>query len=92
MRVGKLKKGAILQVGFKIKRENWNCTQWFDITRVTSKFAFIKWNEKAEGKLRRVVLENGCVKEAGNNDTWSQVTMTAWRPLTDEELKVMVKK
>jgi hypothetical protein len=84
MKVGRLKEGVVLQVGDRIKRETWMATSWHTVVRITSKFAIVKWNDKAEGKFRRVVLEKGNVREAGNYDPWSRVTTTAWRPIKDD--------
>lgn len=81
MRVGKLIKGAVIDVGDRIKREQWSGVKWFPITRVTEKFAFFKWNEKAECKLRRVVLHDGFARQAGKADTWDNISMTVWRPI-----------
>ena len=56
MQVKKAPMGHELQVGDFIKSESGiTGIRWYKVSRVTAKFAFIKYNEVAEGKYHRKV-------------------------------------
>ena len=84
MRVRKLKNGDMIEVGDKIKVEHrgWG-VQWETIHRVTPKFAFVKYNDVAEGKYRRVYSE--FTFSPIPSQLWNSTSYSAWRPLESEK-------
>jgi hypothetical protein len=85
VKVRKLATGATIEVGDMIKNDHGLGVSWYKVVRVTPKYAVAKYNERAEGKFRRVVESNGYLKEAGNTDIWSQSRYSAWRPVEAEK-------
>ena len=80
MRVRKLKDGDMIEVGDRIKCEHlgWG-TKWDTIHRVTPKFAFVKYNDVAEGKYKRMYRDFGF--EPLPRTKWRQTSYSAWRPV-----------
>jgi hypothetical protein len=54
VKVHPLEEGAELQVGDYIKHDTPYRVAWSPIHRVTAKYAFVKYNDMAEGKFPRV--------------------------------------
>lgn len=75
----KLKDGDAIQVGDRIKVETALGTQWEIVQRVTDKFAFVRYNERAEGKYRREY--DGFWFAPLPRQKWSTNQYSAWRPV-----------
>jgi hypothetical protein len=52
-----LNANEIIEVGDVIKSCNALCKNTYEVHRVTEKFCFIKFNEKAEGKFSRIYTD-----------------------------------
>ena len=80
MKVRKLKDGDLIEVGDRIKVEHMGFgTQWETVERVTPKFAFVRYNENAEGQYKRTYEDFGfCPKGSGK---WRTTYYSAWRPV-----------
>ena len=79
MKVRKLKNGDAIQVGDKIRLEHALGIRWETVHRVTAKYAFVKYNDIAEGKYRREYNDFGFSPIP--RDTWKTTNYSAWRPV-----------
>lgn len=81
MKVRRLEDGEELQVGDRIKRDSRGIggTYWETVHRVTKVFAFVRYNEHAEGKYRRKYQDFGFGPVP--RPKWSRTQYSAWRPV-----------
>lgn len=84
MELKKLKSGDMLEVGDKIRMNSFIGTSWFPVSRVTPKFAFVKWNDVAEGKFQRMIDYLNCPVKS-NSERFCTVQYSAWRPVNKNE-------
>ena len=82
MRVRKLKNGESLSVGDMVKCKHQLCTRWETVHRVTKSFAFVRYNDVAEGKYKREYNDFGFGPIP--RQTWKQTVYSAWRPIEKE--------
>ena len=83
MRVRKLKNGEMLDIGDRIKVEHPVFgTRWETVHRVTKSFAFVRYNDVAEGKYKREYNDFGFGPIP--RQTWKQTVYSAWRPIEKE--------
>lgn len=80
MKVRKLKDGDLIEVGDRIKVETNLGVQWETVHRVTAKYAFVRYNERAEGKYRREYQDFGFSPRP--RQTWLTNRYSAWRPVS----------
>lgn len=84
MKVRKLIDGEKIDVGDRIKVEYMAFgTRWETITRVTSKYAFVRINDKAESKYMREYRDFGF--EPLPRHKWGTTNYSAWRPVAQSE-------
>lgn len=69
--------GETLEVGDVIKHESALGNRRYKIHRVTAKYAFIKYNDVAEGKYHRVITWAG--PRRAKRLQWDTTRYTAWR-------------
>ena len=80
MKVRKLKDGALIEVGDRIRVEHLGFeVSWETVHRVTKKFAFVKYNDAAEGKYRREYNDFGFCPLP--RKTWLTTSYSVWRPI-----------
>ena len=79
MKVRKLKDGDLIEVGDLIKVETDLGTRWDTVHRVSKKYAFVLYNEHAEGKYRRAYSDFGF--RPIPRQTWLPNKYSAWRPI-----------
>ena len=82
--VRKLSDGELIAVGDRIKEEHRGIggTQWKTVSRVTPKFAFVKYNDVAEGKYWREYRDFGFAPLPYQK--WRMTSYSAWRPVEKE--------
>ena len=79
MMLRKLREGEQIEFNDRIKVETALGVQWQTVTRVTRKFAFVRYNEHAEGKFPREYNSFGFCSLP--KPKWSTNQYSAWRPL-----------
>jgi hypothetical protein len=82
MRVKKLPDGAQIEVGDRILHDASLGKSWHTVHRVTPKFAFVKYNDVAEGKYPRLLSYFGWGPRP--KILWDTTQYSAWRPITEE--------
>ena len=75
----KLKDGDLIEVGYQVKSEGAFGVQWFKVSRVTPKFAFVAYSERAEGKFKRTYRDFGFCPLPP--EKWRTTQYSAWRPI-----------
>jgi len=79
VKVRRLTSSDTLEVGDLIMKKDFLGERTFKVHRVTPKYAFIRWNDIAEGSFRRdKVRDDGDIRLRGA-DIYSQVRYTAYR-------------
>ena len=79
----KLQPGETIEVNDIIVSVSWTGKKTYRVKRVTPKYAFVRWNDVAEGSFKRDgVQTDGDVKLRGS-DTWSLVRYTAYREVKE---------
>ena len=81
MKVRKLTDGEEIQVGDYIRAEHMGIggKSHYKVHRVTKRYAFVRYNDVAEGKYPRVYVELGFVSLP--RQQWCTTTYSAWRPV-----------
>jgi len=79
MKVRKLEDGEPIEVGDRIRIENYLGVSWQAIHRVTKHYAFVKWNERAEGKFKRIYKQFGF--DIIPYQKWNTTRYSVWRPI-----------
>ena len=87
MRVRKLRDGDLLEVGDRIKVEHRGIggTHWETVVRVSKAYAFVRYNEHAEGKYRREYKD--LYFEPLPRSAWKTTNYSAWRPVEQVEAR-----
>lgn len=82
MKVSIIPDGDLIQVGDRIKHENALGISWYVVHRVTPKYAFVQYNDVAEGRYPRKA--NGVYFSNLPREKWSTTICSAWRPVKKE--------
>ena len=80
MKVRKIVEGDLIEVGDRIKVDTALGTQWQEVTRVTAKYAFVRYNDVAEGKYKR--RYDGFGFQPIPRQQWITNQYSAWRPIS----------
>jgi hypothetical protein len=79
MKVRKIKDGVMLEVGDRIQCDTSFGVKWETIHRVTKRFAFVRYNDVAEGKYKREYQDFGFCPLP--RQQWRTTQYSAWRPV-----------
>lgn len=79
VKVRPLNDGESIEVGDRIKVETSLGVKWHTVSRVTKLYAFVRYNERAEGKFRREYSDFGFAPLP--RQTWLTNRYSAWRPV-----------
>jgi hypothetical protein len=83
MRVRLLTADDTIELGDYIQSENWRGKKTHRIHRVTPKYAFVRWNDAAEGSFNRTDIgTGGSVRLRGSGD-WNTVTYKVCRKVEE---------
>jgi hypothetical protein len=67
----------MVQVGDRICRNTWKGDDWFEVWRVTARFAMAVVDGE-EKKFPRIIPEAG-MRPSGKHDLWDTTKYTVWR-------------
>jgi len=82
MKMRKLNIGDELQVGDKIRSETSFGMYWNTVFKTTPKFAYVKWNDIAEGKFDRV-FKDSIYWGPLPRPKWPMTQYSAWREIKE---------
>lgn len=84
MKIRKLNEGDMVEVGDLLRHETWMGRKHFRVERVTKCYAFVRINEVCLQKYKRSI-DRDRIRACGDNDQWSQVVNSFWRPIVDDK-------